>query len=62
MQRLNDFYESTEALTARTTHRQSQTERDKETEKSYSTHILCGPAGGKVLGVRKGEEAEERGV
>ena len=56
------FFKSTQALTARTTHRQSQTERDIETEKRHSTHIRCGPAGGKVFGIKKGEEAEERGV
>jgi len=35
------------------THRQGQTERDIVTERRHSTHILCGPAGGKEFGVRK---------
>ena len=35
------------------THGQGQTEKDIETEKRHSTHILCGPVGEKGSGVRK---------
>jgi hypothetical protein len=44
---------------------QRQTERDIETEKRHSTRAHAYFAAllvGKVLGVRKGEEAEERGA
>ncbi len=41
--------------------RRQGTERDIETERRHSTHILCGAAGGKVFGVGKERSTGKKG-